>query len=155
MRYELPSFHAMFNSSLEEGAAYGAHVALKWNQGVTNWQVSPGGATLEELCCQALCRLFGLGPDADATVLYCGTYANQQALYMALHRWAEKEGFDLAAEGLAGFSHSSRLAVVTSADAHFSVRQALRILGLGERSLVTVPVDRTRRMDLGQLQHTL
>ena len=90
-RYDLPSFHALFNAFPEEGAAYGGQVALEWNQGVTNWQVSPGGAVLEELCCQGLCRLFGLAPKADATILYCGTYANQQALYMALPRWGFTE----------------------------------------------------------------
>ncbi|MFC1660009.1 pyridoxal phosphate-dependent decarboxylase family protein [Gemmatimonadota bacterium] len=155
MRYDLPSFHAMFNTPLEDGAAYGAHVALRWNQGVTNWQVSPGGAVLEEMCCESLCRLFGLGPESDATVLYCGSYANQQALYMALHRRAEEEGFDFAAQGLAGFRTPRRLAVVTSADAHFSLKHAVRILGLGEEGLITVGVDRNRRMDVGHLRETL
>jgi glutamate/tyrosine decarboxylase-like PLP-dependent enzyme len=108
-RYDLPSFHALFNAAPEEGAAYGGQVALEWNQGVTNWQVSPGGAVLEELCCQKLCRLFGLIPKADATVLYCGTYANQQALYMALHCWGEQEGVSLSDEGLQGLADPSRL----------------------------------------------
>ncbi len=96
VRYDLPHFHSLFNAFLEPGAALGAEIALEWNQGVTNWQVSPGGAMLEELCCKALCRLFGLDQRADGTVMYCGTYANQQALYMALHRRAEERGFDLA-----------------------------------------------------------
>ena len=155
MRYELPSCQGLFNSPLEEGAAYGAEVALEWNQGVTNWQVSPGGATLEELCCKALCRLFGLGPNSDATVLYSGTYANQQAIYMALYHWAKKAGFDLSAKGLAGFKDSSRLAVVVSADAHFSLKHAVRFLGLGEEALVQVEVDERQRMDVGALRHTL
>jgi glutamate/tyrosine decarboxylase-like PLP-dependent enzyme len=155
MRYELPSCQGLFNSPLEEGAAYGAEVALEWNQGVTNWQVSPGGATLEELCCKALCRLFGLGPDADATVLYSGTYANQQAVYMALHHWAQKAGFDLSAKGLAGFEDPSRLAVLVSADAHFSLKHAVRFLGLGDQALVQVDVDERQRMDVGALRRTL
>jgi len=45
-----PSCQGLFNAVPEHGAAYGAEVALEWNQGVTNWQVSPGGATLEETC---------------------------------------------------------------------------------------------------------
>jgi L-2,4-diaminobutyrate decarboxylase len=106
---------------------------------------------LEELCCRALCRLFDLPAEADATVLYSGTYANQQALYMALHRWAERGGFDFAREGLQGFPDPGRLAVVTSEDAHFSLKHAVRVLGLGERALVTVPVDRNRRMDVAAL----
>jgi len=152
MRYDLPSFQGLFNSGLEEGAAFGAHLALEWNQGVTNWQVSPGGATLEELCCQALCRLFGLRPEADATVLYSGTYANQQGLYMALCHRAEEEGFEFAGRGLAGFPEPSRLKVAVSADAHFSVRHGVRFLGLGEHSLIQIGTDRNRRMDVNRLK---
>ena len=151
MRYDLPSFQGLFNSGLEEGAAYGAHLALDWNQGVTNWQVSPGGATLEELCCQALCRLFALGPEADATVLYSGTYANQQGLYMALCHRAEAEGFEFAARGLAGFPDPGRLKVAVSADAHFSVRHGVRFLGLGEDSLIRIGVDENRRLSADRL----
>ena len=73
MQYDHPDFHSLFNFFLEEGAELGAKIALAYNQGVTNWQVSPGGAALEELCCQALCRLFGMGPEADATFMYSGT----------------------------------------------------------------------------------
>ena len=155
MRYDRPEFQSMFNTFLEEGAELGARLALSYNQGVTNWQVSPGGAVLEELCCQMLCRLFGLTPTADATFMLAGTYANQQAAYMALHRQAEREGFDFSQEGLSGFRDPSRLAVVISRDAHFSLRHAVRTLGLGERCLVTVDVDLNRRIDVARLEETL
>jgi glutamate/tyrosine decarboxylase-like PLP-dependent enzyme len=141
-------FHALYNFRPDEGAALGAKMALEYNQGVTNWQVSPGGVMLEELCCRTLCRLFGLASSADATFMYSGTYANHQALYMALHRKAERTGFSLAEEGIAGFPGPGRLAVVASEEAHFSIR-------LGEASLVQVPVDENRRMDVGRLQETL
>ena len=49
---------------------------------------------LEELCGKALCRLFGFAKGADATFMYCGTYANQHALYLALHKQAEKFGYE-------------------------------------------------------------
>jgi L-2,4-diaminobutyrate decarboxylase len=155
MRYELPSCQGLFNSPLEEGAAYGGEVVLEWNQGVTNWQVSPGGAMLEELCCAALCELFGLAPEADGTMLYSGTYANQQAIYMALHHWAGKAGFDFTEKGLSGFEDASRLVVVVSADAHLSLKHAVRFLGLGEKALIQVPVDDRLRMDVGALRQTL
>jgi L-2,4-diaminobutyrate decarboxylase len=155
MRYDLPTFQSMFNSFPEVGAEYGARVALSWNQGVTNWQVSPGGAVLEELSIRALCSLFGLSTGSDGTAMYCGSYANQQALYMALHKMAEDRGFNLAEAGIRGFEDSARLAVITSQDAHFSLRHAVRLLGLGERSLVTVEVDTNRRMDIERLRETL
>jgi L-2,4-diaminobutyrate decarboxylase len=155
MRYNLPGFQSMFNTFLEEGADLGARLALEYNQGVTNWQVSPGGAMLEELCCQALCRLFGLAPTADATFMLAGTYANQQAVYMALHRQAEREGFDFSQEGLFGFRDPGRLVTVISRDAHFSLKHAVRTIGLGEQCLVTLDVDKNRRIDVAHMEETL
>jgi glutamate/tyrosine decarboxylase-like PLP-dependent enzyme len=87
--------------------------------------------------------------------MYCGTYANQQALYMALHRRAEQRGFDLARRGLAGFDDPSALAVVASEHAHLSLRHAVRMLGLGEQSLVLVPAGRNHRLDPDRLRTTL
>jgi L-2,4-diaminobutyrate decarboxylase len=152
MQYNHPGFNSLFNFFPEEGAELGAEIALAHNQGVTNWQVSPGGAALEELCCQALCRLFGFPPEADATFMYSGTYANQQALYLALHRKAEKHGFDYSQKGLDGFPYAKQLRVLCSRDAHFSLKHAVRILGLGEESLVPLDVDKNRRLDVDQMK---
>jgi glutamate/tyrosine decarboxylase-like PLP-dependent enzyme len=155
VHYEHPGFHSLYNFLPDEAAAIGAKLALEYNQGVTNWQVSPGGVMLEELCCRMLCRLFELETDADATFMYSGTYANHQALYMALHRKAERLGFSLAGEGVAGFPGPCRMAVVASEEAHFSIRQSLRLLGLGECCLVSMPVDENRRLDVRRMSQTL
>lgn len=151
MRYDLPRFQSMFNAIPAAEAMLGARIALATNQGVTNWQVSPGGAMLEELCGRALCRLFGLGAEADATFMYSGTYGNQQALYMALHRHAERQGFDLARRGIAGFKHPERLAILASEAAHFSLKHAVRMLGLGEACLELLPLDERHRLDVDAL----
>ena len=153
--YGHPGFHSLYNFFLEPGADLGATLAQVHNQGVTNWQVSPGGVMLEELCCQALCRLFGLGPKAEGTFMFSGTYANQQAIYLALHRRAEQCGFDFAVEGLNGFDDPRRLALVASEEAHFSLRQTLRMMGLGETCLHTVRADARRRMDSRALARKL
>jgi L-2,4-diaminobutyrate decarboxylase len=155
MLYDRSEFQSLFNAFPEEGAELGAKVALTYNQGVTNWQVSPGGAVLEELCCQALCRLFGLSLGSDATFMYCGTYANLQALYLALHKKAEMEGFDLRQRGIKGFKDPSRLAVLASKDAHFSLKHAVHTLGLGDESLLSLPVDNNRRIDIQVMKETL
>jgi L-2,4-diaminobutyrate decarboxylase len=152
MRYDQPGFQSMFNAFPSAEAMLGAQVALTTNQGVTNWQVSPGGATLEELCGQALCRLFGLGAEADATFMYSGTYGNQQALYMALHRHAERQGFALAQKGIAGFAAPERLAILIAEGAHFSLKQAVRMLGLGEDCLIQLPLDEHWRVDMDKLR---
>jgi len=155
MNYDHPGFQSMSNFYLEEGAELGAKIALEHNQGVTNWQVSPGGAVLEELCCQALCRLFQLSSESDATFMYSGTYANQEALYLALHRRAESRGFDFSRKGLKGFDDPARLRILASRDAHFSLKHAVRIMGLGEESLVPLEVDQNRRLDVKSLKETV
>lgn len=152
INYDSPRFQSMFNTFPEKGAKYGAYVALKYNQGVTNWQVSPGGAVLEELCCKKLIDLLGLSPTGDGTFMYSGTYANQEAVYLALHWKAEKDGFNLGEKGLMGFPNPRTLGVAVSKDAHFSVRHAVRMLGLGDESLITIPVDNNRRMDSTALE---
>jgi L-2,4-diaminobutyrate decarboxylase len=155
LKYDHPGFQSMFNAFPEEGAEFGAKIALSFNQGVTNWQVSPGGVVLEELCCKALCQLFGFSDDSDATFMYSGTYGNQEALYLALHKKAEKEGFNLAYNGIKGFDDPNKLVLITSSDAHFSIKHAARMLGLGEDCIVTIDVDKNRRIDVTKLNETL
>jgi L-2,4-diaminobutyrate decarboxylase len=153
--YGHPGFHSLYNFFLEDGAKQGAETALAYNQGVTNWQVSPGAVMLEEMCCQTLCRLFDLPLSADATFMYSGTYANQQAIYLALHQKAEQNGFDFAEKGLLGFDNPDQLVLVASEEAHFSLRQTLRMMGLGEKSLIGVKADENRRMDVDDLKKYL
>src|SRR5262249_6888549 len=155
VRYDHPGFQSMFNAVPEEAAGGAGALALKYNQGVANWQVSPGGAMLEDLCCESLCRLFGLGPEAGATFHLAGTYANLQGVYLALHRHAERLGFDLARRGLAGFRSPSRLALALPPDTHFSIRHAVRLLGLGEDCLVSLEIDANRRIDAPSVRRTL
>jgi L-2,4-diaminobutyrate decarboxylase len=155
VKYDRPEFHSLYNAFPEEGAKYGAQVALDYNQGVTSWQVSPGGVMLEELCCQDLCRLFELSPRSDATSMDCGTNANQQALHLALHAKAEREGFDLRQKDFQGFKDPDRLCVLTSKDTHFLLKRTVNGLGLGEGSLIALPVDHNRRVDIQAMRETL
>ena len=155
MQYNKPEFQSLFNFFPEKAASLGAKIAIDYNQGTTNWQVSPGAVMLEEMCCHSLCRLFGLKSEADATFMYCGTYSNQSALYLALHWTAEQRGFDFTQEGIQGFEDPTRLVAVTSCEAHFSLKHALRIMGLGEMSLVTLPVDEQYRIDVKNIKEIL
>jgi L-2,4-diaminobutyrate decarboxylase len=155
MKYNNPGFQSMFNAFPEEGAEFGARIALSFNQGVTNWQVSPGGVMLEELLTKKLCQLFGFAPEADATFMASGTYGNQEAFYLALHKFAEKKGFNLAEKGIKGFADPSKLKVLCSKDAHFSLKHAARMIGLGDECLEFVKVDENRRIDAKNLEQKI
>jgi len=155
LNYGSPEFQSMFNAFPEEGALIGADLALRVNQGVTNWQVSPGGAVLEELCCEKLCELFELSEKSEATFMYSGTYGNQQALYLALHRHAEKMGFDYSREGMSGFANPENLKIVVAEDVHFSILHAARFLGLGENALLKIGLDENLRIDPAEVSKVL
>ncbi len=152
MKYDNSGFLSMFNTTIEKGAKLGADLALDYNQGVTDWYVSPGGAVLEEMCIEEVIKLFELGSEADGTFMYSGTYANQEALYLALHKKAEQEGFDFAQKGIKGFEKPEKLLVLISQDAHFSLKHAVRMIGLGEENLRKLAVDENRRIDVAKMQ---
>ena len=152
LSYDHPGFQSMFNSVVDDGAKLGSVTALNFNQGITDWQVSPGGSTLEELCCRALCNMFNLGDHADATFMLSGSYANQQAIYLALHKKAEQEGFDLAAKGIHGFLSTEKPKLLISKTSHYSLLHAVRTLGLGEDAIEYLPVDKNQRIDIHKLR---
>jgi L-2,4-diaminobutyrate decarboxylase len=154
MDYGAIGFQSMFNARPEPAALWAQEEVARLNQGVTAWEVSPGGALLEEMFDAELCRLFGWPEGTDATFLYSGSYANQQALFMSLHRAAERRAFDFGTDGLAGFNGRVPM-IVASADAHLSVKACARMLGLGARSVIEIPVDASRRMDVAALATAL
>lgn len=67
-----------------------------------------------------------------------GTQSNLHALHLARDR-----------------ARTGRLRVFASADGHFSVQKATRLLGLPENAVVTIPVDERRRMRTDALHHEL
>jgi len=90
-----------------------------------------------------------LGYPAEATGLLVsgGSMANLAGLTVARN---ERGGPGVREEGLSG--HTARLMVYASQETHSSVRKALELLGLGERSLSLVPVLADKTIDMGALR---
>ena len=78
------------------------------------------------------------------------TMANILGLAVALH---DKAGFDINSEGLQG--SAKRLKVYASTETHVWLRKAARLLGLGEKSICSVPVDDHYRIDIDRLQDAI
>ncbi|WP_101523234.1 pyridoxal phosphate-dependent decarboxylase family protein [Nocardioides houyundeii] len=88
-------------------------------------------------------RIYGAAaPDADGIFTSGGTQSNLQALLLARDH------------ALAGTSQG-RLRILASAEAHFSVGKAARLLGLGDAAVVAVATDAQRRMDPAALARAL
>ena len=78
--------------------------------------------------------------------------ANVTALAAARHAVLGRAGWDVEAHGLAG---APPLRVIAGAEAHATVFNALRLLGLGRDTAIRVPADEQGRMRAGALAEEL
>jgi L-2,4-diaminobutyrate decarboxylase len=124
------------------------------NASMDSWDQAPAPSHLEQHIVGWLCGQFGLGPQADGIFTSGGTQSNFLGLLLARDRFCQRElGVQVQRTGLP--AQASRLRVLCSAVAHFSVQQSCAILGLGHDAVVPVPVDSAMRMDTQQLHHTV
>ena len=89
-----------------------------------------------------------------------GTLANITALWVARnHMFAPKPGFKgIEKEGIHAAYRAygvDRCVVLTSKRGHYSLNKAGGLLGIGNRNIVAVDVDRYNRIDLGSLNQTI
>ncbi len=105
-----------------------------------NVALSAGAATLLERQTVAWTGEFvGYAASADGLMAAGGTLSNLTALTAARERALPGARY----EGLSG----QRLALYCSAEAHYSVRRAAEVLGIGGRSVRAIAIDANRRMD--------
>ncbi|MER5636859.1 pyridoxal-dependent decarboxylase [Kitasatospora sp. NPDC002227] len=120
------------------------------NPSLDSWDQAPVATTLETELLGELAALVGFPADRAAGVFTSGgTESNLMGLLLARDQILPG---DPELDGLpAGLSPQ----IVASAAAHFSVQRAAAVLGLGERAVRTVPVDRDQRMDPDALARVL
>ena len=129
-------------------ALAGDWIAAALNTTGATFEMAPVFSVMELHLLRRLAQLAGL-PVADAVVgepppraglmLAGGSLANLHALQLARHRVAPQLREQGAVAG-------PRFAVFTSAHAHYSIRKAAQLLGLGSRGVITVAVDGSGQM---------
>jgi L-2,4-diaminobutyrate decarboxylase len=111
-----------------------------FNQSLDSFDQAPAATAIEQRVIEYLCGRIGYGSGADGTFTSGGTQSNLHGLLMARDLFArEALGWNIGALGLPPEALSWRL--LCTRQAHFSARQALRILGLGADAVVEVPTD--------------
>ena len=123
-----------------------------WDQNAGIHAISPFSAAVEEVAAAWLLELFGLPTDASVGFVTGGQMANFTCLAAARHHVLREASWDVELDGLAG---APRVTVVVSEAAHVTIQVALRYLGFGSRSLVTVEADEQGRMSLTHLRDAL
>ncbi|MET8700581.1 pyridoxal-dependent decarboxylase [Kitasatospora sp. NPDC004723] len=123
------------------------------NPSQDSWDQAPAATALETGLIAELAALVGYDPELAAGVLTSGgTESNLMGLMLA--RDQKLDGI-VELDGLLGLPAGTRPRIFASRAAHFSVQRAAALLGLGERAVVPVDVDRELRMDPAALERAL
>lgn len=124
------------------------------NASMDSWDQAPAASHFEQRMVDWLCSRFGLGGRADGIFTSGGTQSNFLGLLLARDQYCRQEfGVSVQQAGLP--AGATRLRILCSAVAHFSVQQSAAILGLGHAAVVPVAVDATQRMDAAGLVATV
>lgn len=134
-----PRYFAYVGSSGLEVGVLGDALAASHD---VNVAVSAGGADLFERQAIAwVAEFLGFGAPFDGLLAAGGTISNLTALAAARER------------AIPGFRRTGgdgrRMAIYCSAEAHYSVRRAAEVLGIGSDRVRAIPLDAQRRMDAG------
>ncbi|BAU83460.1 pyridoxal-dependent decarboxylase [Streptomyces laurentii] len=127
-----PRYLAHLNCPVVLPAVAAEAVLSAVNSSLDTWDQSAGGTLIERRLIDWTAGRIGFGPGADGVFTSGGSQSNLQALLLAREE--------------AGAVAPSRLRIFASACGHFSVQKSATLLGLGPDAVVSVPVDRERRM---------
>ncbi|MEU7293386.1 aspartate aminotransferase family protein [Streptomyces exfoliatus] len=127
-----PRYLGHLNCPVVIPAVLGEAVLSAVNSSLDTWDQSAGGTLIERKLIDWTTGRIGLGPAADGVFTSGGTQSNLQALLLARE---EAKTDDL-----------SRLRIFSSECSHFSVQKSATLLGLGHDAVVSIPVDRNKRM---------
>ena len=123
-----------------------------FNQSMDSWDQSPVATEIEVETIRHLCALYGYDTTkADGVFTSGGSQSNQTALLLARDWYCNKHlNYDVKKYGLD--ENCSKLRMYTSEISHFSMEKSCHIMGLGYKSVVKVPVDSRKKMDVAALR---
>ncbi|MFD0368686.1 pyridoxal phosphate-dependent decarboxylase family protein [Streptomyces sp. NPDC127114] len=135
-----PRYLAHLNCPVVIPAVLGEAVLSAVNSSLDTWDQSAGGTLIERKLVDWTTGRIGLGPLADGVFTSGGTQSNLQALLLA------REEARTGRDGRPGTDDLAKLRIFSSECSHFSVQKSATLLGLSRDAVVSVPVDRERRM---------
>ncbi|RQW63457.1 pyridoxal phosphate-dependent class III aminotransferase [Vibrio viridaestus] len=116
------------------------------NQSMDSWDQASAATYVEQRVMDWMCEKYHLGEKADGIMTSGGTQSNQMGLLLARDWIADKmSGHSVQKLGLP--EYASRLRIVCSENAHFTVQKSASWMGLGEKSILTVPAHENGTMD--------
>jgi aromatic-L-amino-acid decarboxylase len=123
-----------------------------FNENVGGYWSSPVSTTIERTVIRWLADLADFPAEAQGVFMSGGSMGNMCGIVSACSR---RFGKDYRSRGLAAFSTESRPVIICSRAAHFSIRRAAVMLGIGTDNIVTIDTDDAFRMRIDALATAL
>jgi len=114
-----------------------------WDQNAGMYACAPAAAVVEEVVGGWLKDLLHLPPTASFALVTGCQMAHVTCLLAARHALLARRQWDVEKEGLAG---SPPIRILTSTEIHGSTVRAIRMLGLGEKHIIGLPIDANGRL---------
>ncbi len=125
-------------------------IIAAFNQSMDSWDQAPVATEIEVEVINHLCKLYGYAAGSDGVFTSGGSQSNQTAIILARDWFCNKHlNYDIKKCGVN--DKCLKLRMYTSEISHFSMEKSAHILGLGYQSVVKVPVDSRKRMDIKAL----
>lgn len=103
------------------------------NNGMAIYEMGPAATAIEKIIIELIAKKIGYDENGDGYITSGGTIGNLTAMLAARQNAVES---DIWEEGL-----NENLGVMVSSEAHYSVDRALRIMGLGSKGIIKIPVN--------------
>jgi len=146
-----PSFFALFSTSSSAPGIFAEMLSAAFDVKAMLWRTSPASTELEEVVLSWLRQMMKLPEEFDAIIYDTASVSSMHAIAAA----RERLDMGIREEGMSGRPHLPLLRVYASEQAHSSIEKGVITLGLGQRSLVKVPVDAQYRMDPEALERAV
>lgn len=151
--FHLPSTNAHLNCPVAVPAVAAEALAATVNTSMDTWDQSTSATMIERSVLSWTAEQIGFPHGADGMFTPGGTTSTLQALLLA--RDEALESLSHAFPGQPRPVRAARLRILASAESHFSVLTAARILGLDDDAVTTVAVDEQGRMRPRELRTAL
>jgi aromatic-L-amino-acid decarboxylase len=147
-----PRFFAYFASSGSGPGILAEALTAALNVNAMLWRSAPAATELEELVCDWLRQMLGLGAEWRGQIHDTASISSLYALAAARHRL---RGLEIRRLGMAGRPELPRLVVYVSEQAHSSIDKAAIALGFGLDNVRHLALDAQFRMDVSALERAL
>ena len=112
------------------------------NNGMGIYEMGEGPTSIERVVVDWMAGQLGLGTSAGGILTSGGTLGNLTAMLTARRAFGSNDaGQDVWVEGV-----SQRQSIMVSAQAHYCIDRAARVMGMGQAGVATVPVDQQFKM---------